>query len=88
MERLTDADLRMARRLATKRDPSAQNINSVLAIVPALVEEIEVLRKEHAELWDALQFASGLVDWWAPKDGVRRTEEWRALLAATSKEAP
>ena len=46
---MTDAELRMARRLATKRNPSAQNIDSLIEIVPRLVEEIEQTRSELAE---------------------------------------
>ena len=37
----TDAELRMVRRLVTKKSMSVQNIDSVLALVPAMVEEIE-----------------------------------------------
>ena len=49
---IDDTTLRMCRRLASKRDLSAQNINTLVERVPALVAEIERLRSFMSDLFE------------------------------------
>ena len=73
---MNDAELRQARRLAQKRDKSAQNINTLIDLVPSLVEEIERMRADR-DAATAKAAARGIVA------GLRTAEEDKAELLRT-----
>lgn len=80
---MTDAELRQLRRLATKTSPSAQNIQTILAAVPTLVEEVERLRAVGLEL------ADGKLDAEQQRDAARtRIDELLVTIKNLSLSVP